>query len=618
MSSQEDAAVVEGQEQNPVEVPDEGAQGEGEQAQEAPVKKERKDRKPPEKVAMPDEKQFEATCAKLNTEIEALKARVKAFKPQIDAKILARDTARNKKVAAFQEQKTLSDERKSVQAARDDLNAKMLRQEQNVLSKRTQLEEQRKKSRVAEPTKVDQTIAQMEYRMNHTSLSVKEEKDMLAEIKALRASKAEFARYQELQQKAKQEQENDQATLTALRELRRERTTQLTALVSRLNAVRAVIDENKAIEAEANETITNLLAEKKQTSERITALMDKLGETRRNHAKQLRAHEDWVQYQQYLKRQAKRQAYKDREEEEKRKQAEYEKEQAEIDHWYNEKETCEALLRYLKRYLPKTTVEEKKEEESRVDPTRRGYDDDEPAFELKRDDDPNDFFKAVATGGKSAKKKAHAAKRAAKKAESKPIVICHTPDVFSQFDFIYLDAPLDVASVPKSIEQINERLAWFKTGPNPDLKKSMRREHQKKVDLEEKKAADSTESPEDSERKVNVSAVNKAEDEEQKRRVAEEHNHEVEDEQERKKNIQLATVAEEKEQQRRIEEEEAARLNEQSERLARRRASVQLMEAERDARVQELAASGLHPSITASLIAAAHPAEPASDSVDQE
>jgi hypothetical protein len=417
----------------------------------------------------------------LEHEIEAQKKQIEKLSPQIDANIVKRTEARN----AFQTQlKSIRALREAQTAASKELDlvkSKQAKMESEFEEKKKKLDAARKDLKSKNPDSIDAQVAQIEYTMTHTSLSLKEEKAYMAEIKELKASKALFAEYN--QAKAAVDGA-DNTHIGSLRDLRRAKTKEFIAAKEEVAKLNDTVTAARKAEEDANATVVNLLAAKKFAQDQVSKLLDQIRAARQAHREQERAFNDYNEYVLYQKRVAAREARKAREEARAAEEAAYAAESAEAeaeaeeeDVWAPEKELCAQLLVYLNRLLP-AVKEEVAVQEGGLDMDRRTETEEDNGRSLatmlgrkKTDEDVDSILGGVGKKKVKAPKKVDAPK-------VKKTNLTHTPNVFEQFDLIDLLPPFDVPSIAGTITAVQEKLDFFNTNPDKSLKAELKQKRE--------------------------------------------------------------------------------------------------------------------------------------------
>lgn len=198
--------------------------------------------------------------------------------------------------------------------------------------------------------------------------------------------------------------------------------------------------------------------------------MDEQREARKEFRTQERAYNDYTEYQAFLRRQKARAEKEARMESQKAEQEEFEKEQALLDHWAEEKELCSQLLRYVKRFLPSEKAPATHEVTSGSERRRDIEDGDNRETSLFVKNVEDDFL------GFGSKKKVKPVSKAPVEPKKKAMI--HTPDVFVQFDQLDLTPPMDFSAVEKSIGELEEKMEWLNSSPDKSVKEQLKKDRE--------------------------------------------------------------------------------------------------------------------------------------------
>ena len=468
---------------------------------ETEVKNEKREpREPPKKTSQPDKNAYETLNNKRETEIELLKKKIASnLQPLIKLKTEERQKTR----ALFQEKltllKSLRDDQKKIVQDREAVNSQMLRVEQDLENRKKKLAVMRKSLRHSSIESIDDEIRHLEDKMEHSSLTLKEEKEILVTIKQLKANKVEIVQFENA--KSTNDAATDLASLDALRASRKEKTQIFATTKEEINKLNEEVSALRANDDKANAEVGKLIELKKEANDKITELLNEQRAARKAYKEAERAFLDYQGYQDFLRRQKYREEKEARLEEEKARAAEFELEDAQRDHWAAEKELANQLINYLKRFLPSETVASATEDD--FDPSsRREIEDDSgrSATEFVRETKDESI---LGGSGLSKSKKKNKQERQVKQEKKRPAMM-HTPDVFTQFDLLDLSVPMSYDSVSASITALEEKLAWFNT--NPD--KSIKEEQAKARDARNKKSTKSSKSSTSTEEKTDAPAAN--------------------------------------------------------------------------------------------------------------
>ena len=438
-----------------------------------PEAKEEKERPIPVKAPQPDTAAYETAAHGREIEIELLRKKIADLQPQIKARTEERQKCKSLFQDKLKELKAMRDDVKTLLGERIVLEERMLKIETDIEGRKKKLDLMRKSLRHTTTVEIDDEIRQLEDKIAHSSLTLKEEKDVMASIKVLRAGKLQIAAFEQ-EKHAAVNAKNEHVALEQLYDARKEKNKLLATLKAETNKLNDEVAGYRTKEEKANADLTKLLEIKKEWNDKITILLDTQREARKVFKAAEKAYNDYAEYQAFLRRQKAREEKQAKLEEQKLRQEEHEREEALLDHWAEEKEICLQLLRYVKRFLPTEEIVVQDQPEFDESSRRDLVEDKREARVLTKNGDSLLGFTIAA-----AKKKGKTEGKT-KPEVKKKVVMVHTPDVFTQFDLLDLNAPLDFASIPKSILELEAKLAWLNTSPEKSVKEQLKKDREQR------------------------------------------------------------------------------------------------------------------------------------------
>eukprot|EP00656_Telonema_subtile_P022547 TRINITY_DN2372_c0_g1_i1.p1 TRINITY_DN2372_c0_g1~~TRINITY_DN2372_c0_g1_i1.p1 ORF type:complete len:968 (-),score=420.48 TRINITY_DN2372_c0_g1_i1:110-3013(-) len=326
---------------------------------------------------------------------------------------------------------------------------------------------------------VDDEIRALEEKMTHSTLSIKDEKLCLRQIKDLNNSRAEVRKLQELQAKRGSNVTTGQSfdEMKAARTLIDGKIDELKAqektFVDQLNALK----EKHLPKEGGSNLIGTMLDERKQLKEAVAKNIQAIRKMRDEFSKTEDAWYDSDRMVKALKYQIKQRNNKLREE--RRAAAGEAGEDAEEEEDEDAKEMdydvadrvvlCEQLIAFLNRYKPKeaVVVAEAKaiEHGDDVDPSKIHYKN--FAGAIDEDDEWGTYFAEPVKSKKNKKRDKKMARAVAKKdihafdEEDGPTSIQLTLETLTQFSTLSIAAPISVADVDTTIGLLTEKAAYF-------------------------------------------------------------------------------------------------------------------------------------------------------------
>lgn len=391
----------------------------------------------------PNKDAYEKTMQEFNDQIESLKNERKKVQDKIDAAMTDPDSksalseARTKLGTLKSQKQKLIDEKK---AMRNSLDATKKDTEKLIKDKK----DVRSNVKFGSLEEINKEIAKLQRLQETTTMTLNEEKKLIKEMDALKASKSHIA---ELAKKDN--------SLDGIRETRKTIQESLKAKDKEIDGVSAQIDDIMKILKSQNEkdskkrdAIQGLFKERDTFKKKMSAIIDSKDKVRDEYRE---ANNKWFNYQRAVKakkkieweaekaaREAEHQEYLKKLEEEEAKKIPYEEEQ----------ELCEFLADFLERtYLEKSEKEASKEESDVVAVK------DDPFAGMTPMKKNTEDFTAVT---KSKKKRIRAAK---------PEAFSLSVDLIDQFGLLQLSPPTKKSDVEKSVEELRTKKAWYKEQP---------------------------------------------------------------------------------------------------------------------------------------------------------
>merc|ERR1719329_879393 len=308
---------------------------------------------------------------------------------------------------------------------------------------KNELKDMKKKIGYTDVEQIDRRIKEIDDTMMHSSLTIKEEKKMMDEIKARKKNKPEVTKYNQLEQGlATQKEMNNNSSLkeqldqiNEVMKGHRDRKTELTALIQDRDAQMGNSQEMYAQRDELNNKVKECIQERNELRDQFRADERKVYE-----------------YQKELKNLRWEKQRQEREEREKEWQQERRKREAEKQDdqpFVAETTLLEQTIKFCKSFQPKET-EEKVEVKETVHDNKK----DEVVLiaKSKRDEE---FYYAPTRKGKASKNKGKK-----ERGSAKPIK--HNAETFKLFAALEIDAPITTDDIPATLEKLEAEMESFK------------------------------------------------------------------------------------------------------------------------------------------------------------
>jgi len=394
------------------------------------------------RVEQPDRNAMEEACKKVNTDVEALQKK----KQDIDKRIADRSTGKEE---FFQKKQEIRAKLDDVQARMEPLMGKkdeLYKQIDAEKGAEKEMKEQFKKMKgslgFSSEADIDKRIQEIEITMHTSSLSLKEEKKFMDEIKELKRSKPKVTKLKGME--AEMADRKPGGNTDSIRGEIKQQTENIAALKEEKRLISA---EYAKLNEERQKTMGDMPELFEERGKIQTAIQDKIN--KRNEIRdEFRVKEK--EYNAYMNEIRKIRAEKAAEgREERQKEFEERRKQRQVEQLDEQPHVAEITLieqtiSWGKNLLPK---EEKQEDAAAKKAT--DFNNPEGAMVLLKKTDREEEFYYAPTKKKSAK--------GGKKKEDKR-TIRHDAATFQLFDQLKLDAPITVDEIPPLIEKLEAML----------------------------------------------------------------------------------------------------------------------------------------------------------------
>jgi len=430
------------------------------------------------KVPQPDRDAFDAAVGAKNTEVEKLQKQLQDLQKKIGEKSTGKDEFFSKKNEIRRKIDEFQSQIDKIVEQKDKLAKQLGEQNQKQKEMRSQLNDAKKKMHYDSEEAIDEEIANIEFKMWTSSLSLKEEKAALQQITDLKKMKPKLTSLGKM--KDALDSGSAQQAALPVRE-------QMDLLSSQMREIR---DEKKK-EQEAYGKLMELrkkqMADMPELFEKREELNAQIGEIirQRNEIRNdFRAKEK--EYNAYLAEQRAIRAEKGRAERERR-QAEWEARKKERDAEKAEEQPFLAEITLLEQTILWCKAQLPQEEKKKVEENKINFNNPEGSMVLlKKNDREEEYFYAPT--------KVKGLKQKGKKEEKKNIK--HNVETFRLFDALKLDAPITVSDVPPVLEKLEAQLADYQAKVKvweKDRAEGKNKKEEAAADEEEKKEDESKE-----------------------------------------------------------------------------------------------------------------------------
>lgn len=410
-------------------------------------------------VKKPDEEAFKARMSEQDERIAAKQARLEQIKQIFDSRDGQRgaeSSAAALSKAKFQEARAESrrilQERRSIY---DQINAaEELKKQQQDLTQRL-----RSELPFFSVDEIERRIKQLEMSQQTSSLTIKEDRKVMDDIRRLNANKPMIKRYDEAQESLRGVKEHHTTLFTQIKA----KNAELASAKEVEEGLRAEMDDARARDDAKKSDLPALHKERDECRREMSEIRLELKHMRDEFSEQRK---EWFTYQKQMRDQKQRELL----ERKAARQAEIsawrkllEEEEARRDPWEEEKLLCEQLISYVEKYLPikivETAVNAAEEAAAKVRAEiqagggrKKAHEDDEYLIALRS----NKGKKKGGGGGKSSTPPTP---------KTKVVKMTHAPESFESFGKLGFKPPLDTGECPQLYKALLEKREWLKTAP---------------------------------------------------------------------------------------------------------------------------------------------------------
>jgi uncharacterized coiled-coil DUF342 family protein len=387
---------------------------------------------------MPNKEEFEEKLAAVQADVDKLQKQQQDLAKRISERSGGKDEYQTKRAELRAELDHWSGLLDGCRAQKEEISKSLGDQKAQGMEQRSELNKMKKSIGFTSETEIDEEITRIENKMHHSSMSLKDEKKCMDEIKELKRNRPKVAGIKKLESNLGAGDKG-----ANLKEQRQGIGEQMGRYIEEKRKVSEKLKElNESRKAETGD-LPALIEEREALSAKIRELSGKRNEIRAERRKQ---EQDYYAYQAEVRKLRQERSAKEREE----RQAEYEgtRRKREADKLDDQPHTSEiTLIEQTIAFCKKLTAEKEvvaEEEKKEIAHTKM---DGLEVMASKKDQEEEYFVKA-----KKSKKKAKGGEAGA----SKPIK--HSAETFQLFSQLKLDAPITTADIPDLLEKLQAQL----------------------------------------------------------------------------------------------------------------------------------------------------------------
>jgi len=396
------------------------------------------------KVEKPDEKVYEERQAAVTAEIDKLAAKQKELGAKIAERTGGKDEYQTQRAALRAELDTWQAKIDEIKAAKDKMAGAVADKRQEGLNQKQELSKMRKAVGYTSVEEMDKRMADIEYQMQTSSMPLREEKKLVAELQALKKDRPKIAQIHGLAAKidGADKGEGIRADMKMLSE-------QMGAMIEEKKKVSEKLKALSESRQNATGDLGEIFTQREELSTKIKDLMAKRNEIR---AEKREKDNEFRAYQAEVRKVRQEQAAKEREE--RQKQAKIrdkvrKAEQLDVQPHTQEITLINQTIAFCKSFTDNKT-EEKKEEKKEIAHNLDGVE------LLSKKEERADEYYFVPTAKKKSKSKGA---KTSDSTSSKPIK--HNAETFNLFAQLKLDAPISTADIPAVLEKLEAQLADY-------------------------------------------------------------------------------------------------------------------------------------------------------------
>jgi len=408
-----------------------------------------KEEEKPAGVQAPDKKEFDEKSSVITAEVERLQKELKKLSSEIGGRTTGKEEFYAEKSKILEAVRIEGDAIKQLRDKKDAIWNQMQNSKQAAKQSKGELSQLKRGLSYSTTGEIDERIAKIEFELWTESVSLKEEKAKLEEIKRLKKDKPNVMKVH-----------MKEAELTAQQE---QVTSSSGNLSAELDALKKEIETHKAKKDEWNAQLTALVEDRKAQTGGMSELFESREALNGQIREQIKARD--ALRDEFKQKEREYYEYTRKQREERRQKAEAEREQwqkqRELD---NRRKKVEALneqphtqeitlleqtIKFCKSFQPK-------EEEATTEKKEIKHDNpDTHMVLLKKDEREEEFYYAPTKGKKKGKKG-----KKGDDAGAKPIK--HNAETFKLFNSLKLEAPITTAEIPATLEKLESEMEKFR------------------------------------------------------------------------------------------------------------------------------------------------------------
>lgn len=437
----------------------------------AKAKKEEKAEDATPKVDAPDLDKHNEAIAAVQAVIDKLQKESQALSAKMNERNVGKEGFFAQKAVIRAELDEVSGKMNGFRERKDAISKQLGEKTAEKQEMKQALGKMKKSVGLGSEAEIDDRIATIEFKLWTESISLKEEKNYLAEIKELKKNKPKLAQVSEIKNKL-----DNFDTGGSLAEQRKEINENMARLFDQKKEIKERLDELTA-------SRENQMGDYKEVAEKQTELKDKIRgkieerqKLRDAFGEAKRAFQVHLAEQRRLKQAKYEEDRQQRDAEWKIQKMQKQVEALDDQPYVSEITLIEQTMAFCRTLLPKDEVDSKVEKKAIVHTNKEG----EEIMLSKENREEECFY--VPIKGKAAKA---AKKKDAKATDGAKKPIKHNAETFKLFDSLKLDAPITTADIPALMEKLEKQMEGYQAKVNDweENKEELKRKIQAGIDI---------------------------------------------------------------------------------------------------------------------------------------
>lgn len=414
-----------------------------------PKKEEKKDEPRPEdfipKVEPVNEKEFETRLEAVQAGIEELQKKQQDLNEKIKGRSGGKDDYQSQRTLLRQELDKWSALMDTIKSQKDALGGQIDEQKRGVLDMKNDLSKMKKSIGYTSEDDIDKRMREIEFKMSHDIISLKEEKAFMKELADLKKNRPKVSKVNDMEASLK----SDDRGLN-LREQVKALNEEMATYYLEKKRVSEQLKELNESRAKQTGDLPDLFNQREEINKQI---QEKIKERQDIRAERKQKENEYYAYQAEIRKIRQERAMEER----KQRQKEYEdrKRQQKADKLDDQPFVAEmALIEQCMLFCKSLSAP--KESQAKEEKKETVYDHPDTHMVLMKKEDREEEMYFAPTKAKKNKSKDKGGKSDAKK------TIKHNAETFNLFDKLKLDAPLTTDDIPSLMEKLEEQLDEYK------------------------------------------------------------------------------------------------------------------------------------------------------------